>query len=72
VAALLAGQLELHREALERHEKLAASIAPADARDRRALALQAGIGHQREYVRFKGSLLQGADVIDPDLRLPAH
>jgi DNA-binding PadR family transcriptional regulator len=69
IAPLAAAQLELHRQALERYEQLA-STTPADAHDRRALALHAGIGHEREYVRFWASLLAGADTIARDL--PAH
>ena len=72
VAALAAAQLELHRQTLEGYEQLAAAIAPADARDRRALALQAGIGHEREYVRFWTSVLDGAGDADASPRAPAE
>ena len=64
VTALAAAQLELHRHALERYEKRAAAITPADAGDPQVLVLQAGIGHEREYVRFWASLLEGDGTID--------
>jgi hypothetical protein len=71
VTTLAAAQLELHRQALERYENLAAAIVPADASDPQALVLQAGIGHEREYVRFWASLLRSGDGNEPRLARPA-
>jgi DNA-binding PadR family transcriptional regulator len=71
VAALAAGQLDHHRQTLERYETLGASMARPGAPHRRALALQAGIGHEREYVRYWASLLEGADASGPDWPAPA-
>jgi DNA-binding PadR family transcriptional regulator len=61
---LTPAQLELHRHALARYEQIAAAI-PADApRDGRTLALHAGIGHEREYVRFWSALAETATTAD--------
>ena len=51
---LAATQLEAHRENLRHLEQLDASDAPEGIR----LALEAGIGHAREYVRFWSELAQ--------------
>jgi PadR family transcriptional regulator AphA len=54
-AALGHEQLEMHRKRLREYEQLHAEIeeqAPAGVR----LALEAGIGHEREYVRFWSNL----------------
>ncbi len=53
-AALAAVQLEAHRENLRRLEQLEPGEAPEGVR----LALEAGIGHAREYVRFWSRLAQ--------------
>jgi DNA-binding PadR family transcriptional regulator len=50
-SAVAADQLELHRRRLAEYEALAAQ-APKDAPAGPALALQAGLGHEREWVRF--------------------
>lgn len=72
VTALAAAQLELHRQALERYEKLADAIVATDASDPQALVLQAGIGHEREYARFWASLLQSGDGNEPRFATPAQ
>lgn len=48
---LAASQLEAHRRQLEVYERLHASLSPSEPRGRR-LALEAGIGHEREFIRF--------------------
>jgi DNA-binding PadR family transcriptional regulator len=60
--ALAGGQLEIHRRRLAAYEQLAATSGAEDRPGRR-LALEAGIGHEREYLRFWSALLarQGAD-----------
>lgn len=66
-ATLAAAQLELHRYTLERYEQTAAGLGPETSGDGRALALHAGIGHEREYVRFWSELAapQPADRVPP-------
>jgi DNA-binding PadR family transcriptional regulator len=49
--AVAADQLTLHRRRLTEYEALAAE-APEDAPAGPLLALQAGLGHEREWVRF--------------------
>ncbi|MGA2452230.1 MAG: PadR family transcriptional regulator [Solirubrobacteraceae bacterium] len=49
-AALAASQLEAHRRQLEVYERLHASL--ADAPHGQRLALECGIGHEREFIRF--------------------
>jgi PadR family transcriptional regulator, regulatory protein AphA len=48
-SALADVQLARHQQRLRTYEKLAASAQPSDGV---RLALEAGIGHEREYVRF--------------------
>jgi PadR family transcriptional regulator AphA len=58
-AALAAEQLTIHKERLAEYEAMRAQIdepVPAGAR----LALEAGIGHAREYIRFWSKLAAGA------------
>jgi PadR family transcriptional regulator AphA len=50
-SAVAADQLTLHRRRLAEYETLAAQ-APEDAPLGPVLALQAGLGHEREWVRF--------------------
>lgn len=50
-SAVAADQLQLHRRKLAEYEDMAAQ-APKDAPAGPLLALQAGIGHEREWVRF--------------------
>ncbi len=54
-AQLAVGQLAAHREKLETFEHLHASL--PELSEGMRLALEVGIGHQREYVRFWTALL---------------
>ena len=54
---LAAAQCELHQRVRERYEQIAAALPSRVRGDGRALALQAGIGHEREYVRFWSALM---------------
>jgi PadR family transcriptional regulator, regulatory protein AphA len=49
-AALAASQLEAHRRQLDVYERLRASLEDAPLGQR--LALEGGIGHEREFIRF--------------------
>lgn len=57
IATVAAAQLESHRESLaafeELHDVAVAAAVPEGAR----LALEAGIGHEREYIRFWSGLV---------------
>ena len=53
-AALAASQLEAHRRQLEVYERLHAGLADAPLGQR--LALECGIGHEREFIRFWSSV----------------
>jgi PadR family transcriptional regulator, regulatory protein AphA len=53
-AVLAASQLEAHRRQLEVYERLHASLADAALGQR--LALECGIGHEREFIRFWASV----------------
>jgi len=53
-AALAASQLEAHRRRLEAYERLHASLGDAPRGQR--LALECGIGHEREFIRFWSSV----------------
>ena len=53
-AALAASQLEAHRRQLEIYERLQAGLADAPLGQR--LALECGIGHEREFIRFWSSV----------------
>jgi PadR family transcriptional regulator AphA len=61
--ALAELQLAAHRENLRRFEELQAR-AGADAPEGARLALEAGIGHEREYVRFWSALRDGVSPSD--------
>ena len=50
-SSLAAAQLESHRKRLAAYEELAKLAPPGETGGPR-LALEAGIGHEREYVRF--------------------
>jgi PadR family transcriptional regulator AphA len=56
-AELAREQVELHRRRLAEYEELRSEIAP-QAPAGVQLALEAGIGHEREYVRFWSELLK--------------
>jgi virulence activator alpha len=58
-ADLAAGQLEIHRRKLEAYEQIAAAI-DVEGQSGRLLTLHAGIGHEREYVRFWSRLAADA------------
>lgn len=64
-AALAATQLQIHQRALARYQELAAAIPPGAGGDGRVLALQAGIGHEQEYVRFWSQLAAGPGADRP-------
>jgi PadR family transcriptional regulator AphA len=49
---LAAAQLEAHRRRLAELEAMAAEMKVADAPEAQRLVLEAGIGHEREYIRF--------------------
>lgn len=61
-ANLAATQLEAHRENLTMLEGLEAASKSADVPDGVRLALEAGIGHAREYVRFWSCVLEDASA----------
>jgi DNA-binding PadR family transcriptional regulator len=70
-ASLAAAQLEAHRRQLVGYERLHESSAQMQRGMR--LALEAGIGHERESIRFWSQLLNEtdpppADVLEPPLR----
>ncbi len=52
--ALAAGQIEVHTRQLEAYERLRESL--ADAPHGQRLALEGGIGHEREFIRFWSSV----------------
>lgn len=49
-------QVELHQRALARYEEIWEALPPAARGSGRVLALEAGMGHEREYVRFWSAL----------------
>jgi DNA-binding PadR family transcriptional regulator len=55
-SALAELQLERHRQRLSTYEQLSEA---ADVREGVRLALEAGIGHEREYIRFWTRVLEG-------------
>jgi PadR family transcriptional regulator, regulatory protein AphA len=58
-------QLEAHREQLEVYEQIYANFVPDAPRGWR-LALEVGIGHEREFIRFWSRLAgQGGDASSP-------
>jgi PadR family transcriptional regulator, regulatory protein AphA len=63
-AALAASQLEVHTRQLEIYERVHASLAGAPSGQR--LALECGIGHEREFIRFWSSMLAGGDGAQHD------
>jgi PadR family transcriptional regulator, regulatory protein AphA len=57
--ALAARQLAVHRERLEEYERLR-QVAGSEAPPGPRLALESGIGHEREWVRFWAKLAEGS------------
>jgi PadR family transcriptional regulator AphA len=62
--ALAEAQLEAHREKLSLFESFRELSEGADVPVGARLALEAGIGHEREYVRFWTALRDGVDPAD--------
>jgi DNA-binding PadR family transcriptional regulator len=58
--ALAVTQLEAHRRQLEIYERLHASLAEDESRGQ-VLALECGIGHEREFIRFWSQVLEDAE-----------
>lgn len=58
-AKLAPAQLEAHRQRLAEFEALRTDV--AEMPEGMRLALEAGIGHEREYVRFWGELADGPE-----------
>lgn len=58
--ALSAAQLEAHRDRLAEYERIHDAAGEAMPRGMR-LALEAGIGHEREYLRFWEAIARGDD-----------
>jgi PadR family transcriptional regulator, regulatory protein AphA len=56
--ALARSQLEAHRRHLDVYERIRAST--SDVPRGQLLALEAGIGHEREFIRFWAKVLEGA------------
>jgi DNA-binding PadR family transcriptional regulator len=67
-AALAAVQLQAHRRQLDSYERLQQSSAQMPPGMR--LALEAGIGHEREFIRFWSSLLNGTGPPPTDAPAP--
>lgn len=59
-AQLAETQLEAHRENLRHLERIEAASRDAEVSEGSRLALEAGIGHAREYVRFWARVLEDA------------
>jgi DNA-binding PadR family transcriptional regulator len=57
-AALAAEQLPAHRRQLARYEALRDALLATGSRGGALLALEAGIGHEREYIRFWSRLAE--------------
>jgi PadR family transcriptional regulator, regulatory protein AphA len=57
--ALAASQVDAHRRQLELYERLHASLAEDESRGQ-VWALECGIGHEREFVRFWSQVLEEA------------
>jgi hypothetical protein len=53
------GQLQLHEQKLAEYEQLASTFGPEAPLPFRAL--NAGIGHEREWVRYWNAILDGGD-----------
>jgi PadR family transcriptional regulator, regulatory protein AphA len=58
-ATLAATQLETHRRQLEVYERLHTAL-PADEARGQVLALECGIGHEHEFIRFWSRVLEDA------------
>ncbi|HTW42935.1 MAG TPA: PadR family transcriptional regulator [Solirubrobacteraceae bacterium] len=58
-ARLAASQLQAHRRQLEVYERLHASIGENETHGQ-VLALECGIGHEREFIRFWSQVLEQA------------
>ena len=56
IATVAAAQLESHRESLAAFEELREVALAAEVPRGELLALEAGIGHEREYIRFWAAL----------------
>jgi DNA-binding PadR family transcriptional regulator len=56
IAKVATAQLERHEESLRAFEELHAVAVAAGVPDGERLALEAGIGHEREYIRFWSAL----------------
>jgi PadR family transcriptional regulator, regulatory protein AphA len=57
-ATLAEGQLERHERRLHAYQEI---LDQTDTADGVRLSLEAGIGHEREYVRFWSRLMEGGD-----------
>lgn len=57
LSVLAPAQLEAHRERLARYEQLHHELKDADVPRGMMLTLKAGIGHEREYVRYWSKLV---------------
>ena len=57
-AALAEAQLARHEQRLDSYQEL---LVQSDMTDGMRLSLEAGIGHEREYIRFWSRLLEGRD-----------
>ncbi len=55
-ATLAAAQLDAHRRQLEVYERLHAGLSEGESRGQ-VLALECGIGHEREFIRFWSQVL---------------
>jgi PadR family transcriptional regulator AphA len=64
---LASGQLEAHREQLKVYEQIYGSFVP-DAPGGWRLALEVGIGHEREFIRFWSRLVGQAEGRSPSAR----
>ena len=58
-AELADRQLDTHRRKLKEYEAQLAECRRLDAPSKITLAIEAGVGHEREYVRFWSKLLRG-------------
>ncbi len=65
-ARLAPAQLAAHRARLEGYEAIAATRGSGADGDGRLLVLQAGIGHEREYIRFWSQLARGGAASGAD------
>ena len=58
IPTLAAAQLEAHRASLSAYEQLHEAFSADEVPRGTLLALEAGIGHEREYIRFWSALLE--------------